>query len=153
MINRVDRDGQSLAIRTEIKVLARRVHAFVANTVDSLDAAGGVAHSAVLGHVPARVTVDNVIELRNLDKAVVGMLLICNGLARFADIEIWTFDTFLYIRQYISGGVRNWTYEAKSINPTAAQVAPRIMSHTGRGCSGLWSRSRGYRGGWMRIMR
>jgi hypothetical protein len=98
MINRVDWDGQSLAICTKIKVLARRVHALVANSMNSLAAARGVAHSTMLGEVPARLTVDDVIELRNLDEAVVGVLLIGDSLARFANVEIGTFDTFLCIR-------------------------------------------------------
>lgn len=98
MIDRVNGDGQSLTIRTKIKVFARRVYALVANTMDSLAAARGVAHRAVLSHVPARVAVDDVIERRNLDKAVVRMLLVGNSLARFTGIEIRTFDTFLYIR-------------------------------------------------------
>src|SRR6266404_4369726 len=99
MINWMDRDGQSLAICTKIKVLARRVHAFVANSVDSLAAARSVAHSAVLGHVSARMAVDDVIEVVNFDEAMVRVLLISDSLARFANVEIGTFDTFLYIRE------------------------------------------------------
>lgn len=94
----MDRDGQRLAICTEIKVLAGRVHALVANSVDSLAAARGVAHSAVLGHISARMAVYDVIEFVNFDEAVVRVLLIGNNLARLADVEIGTFDTFLYIR-------------------------------------------------------
>ncbi len=97
MINRMDWDGHSLAIRTKIKVLARRVQALVANSVNSLAAARGVAHSAVLDEVLARLAVDDVIELENLDEAVIGMLLIGDSLARFANVEIRTFDTFLCI--------------------------------------------------------
>ena len=94
----MDWDGQSLAICTKIKVLARRVHALVADSVNSLAAARGVAHSAVLRKVPTRLAVDDVIELINLDEAVVGVLLIDDSLARFANVEIGTFDTFLCIR-------------------------------------------------------
>jgi hypothetical protein len=124
LINWMNRDGQSLAIRTEIKVLARGVHAFVANSMDSLAAARSVAHSAVLGHVSARMAEDDVIEAVNFDEAVVRMLLISDSLASFADVEIGTFDAF----------------ETGTIDPTAAHIAPRVMSHTGRG------RSRGDRG-------
>jgi hypothetical protein len=123
----VDWDGHSLAIRTKIKVLARRVHALVANSVNSLAAARGVAHSAVLDEVLARVTVDDVIELTNLDEAVIGVLLIGDSLARFANVEIGTFDTF----------------ETNTIYPTAAHIAPRAMSYTRRGRS--WSRCQGGR--------
>ena len=94
----MDRDGQRLAICTEVKVLAGGVHALIANSVDSLAAARGVAHSAVLGRVSARMAVDEVIERVNFDEAVVRVLLIGNDLARLADVEIGTFDTFLYIR-------------------------------------------------------
>jgi hypothetical protein len=65
--------------------------------MNSLTAAMGVTHSAVFGHVPATVAVDNIIELGNLDEAVVRMLLICDSLAGFADVEIGTFNTFLCI--------------------------------------------------------
>ena len=98
MINRVDWDGQSLAIRTKIKVLARRVQALVADSMNSLAATRGVTHSTMLDKVPARLAVDDIIELGNLDEAVVGVLLIGDSLARFANVEIGTFDTFLCIR-------------------------------------------------------
>ena len=65
--------------------------------MDSFAATRSVAHSAVLGHVSARMAVNDVIELANFDEAVVRVLLIGDSLARFANIEIGTFDTFLYI--------------------------------------------------------
>lgn len=74
------------------------MHALVADSVNSLAAARGVTHSTVLDEVLARLAVDDVIELTNLDEAVIGMLLIGDSLARLADIEIGTFDTFLCIR-------------------------------------------------------
>ena len=74
------------------------MHALVTNSVDSLAAARGVAHSAVLDEILARLAVDDVIELTNFDEAVIGMLLIGDNLARFANVEIGTFDTFLCIR-------------------------------------------------------
>jgi hypothetical protein len=105
----VDWDGVRFTISTKIKVGTFRVHALVSNTNNSLVAS---ITSCVM-----RLNWDSVANkiiglLVNFDKAMIRVLLLCDGKARSTRVEVRTIQTFI----------------TQTHNPRVTQVASGVVS-------------------------
>lgn len=104
VILRVNGNRQSLAVGAQVKVGARWVHALVASAGDGLSTSNSITDSTVANLVGrnrlsrrrrSAATIHNLITLGQLDKGVVRMLLIRNGKASLARVEIGALDALV----------------------------------------------------------